>query len=113
MGTDAAKPFLETAPYLIAVFEQRYGVAADGRRIRHYYPRASVGIATGVLITALHQAGLAVLTYTPNPMGFLSDILGRPANEKPFLLLVVGYPAEGAQVPALAKKPLDEIATFL
>ena len=113
MGTDASKPFLDTAPYLIAVFEQRYGVAADGRHVRHYYPRESVGIATGVLITALHQAGLAVLTYTPNPMGYLSDILNRPANEKPFLLLVVGYPADGARVPSLRKKPLEEIATFL
>lgn len=113
MGTDASKPFLDTAPYLIAVFEQRYGLAADGRRIRHYYPRESVGIATGVLITALHQSGLAVLTYTPHPMGFLNDILRRPANEKPFLLLVVGYPADGARVPSLVKKPLDEIATFL
>ena len=113
LGTDASKPFLDTAPYLIAVFEQRYGLAPDGRRIRHYYPRESVGIATGILITALHQSGLAVLTYTPNPMGFLNDVLSRPANERPFLLLVVGYPADGAQVPALTKKPLDEIATFL
>lgn len=113
LGTDPDKPFLQIAPWLIAVFELRYGVAPDGRRIRHYYSRQSVGIAVGMLITALHQAGLAVLTYTPSPMGFLNDILQRPPNETPFVLLVVGHPAEGAQVPALTRKPLGEIVTFV
>jgi len=113
LGTGPDKPFLETAPSLIAVFEQRYGLAADGRRIRHYYPRESVGIAVGMLIAALHSAGLAVLTYTPHPMGFLNDVLQRPANEKPFVLLVVGHPAENARVPAIARKPFEEIASFL
>jgi nitroreductase len=113
LGTGPDKPFLETAPWLIAVFEQRYGLAAEGRRSRHYYPRESVGIAAGMLLTAFHQAGLGVLTYTPSPMGFLSRILRRPANEKPFLVLVVGHPAEHAQVPVLARKPFEEIATFL
>ena len=100
LGTDAAKPFLETAPYLIAIFAQSYGVLPDGRKVKHYYVSESVGIATGILITALHFAGLATLTHTPSPMGFLNNILGRPENERPFLLLVTGYPAEGATVPA-------------
>lgn len=113
LGTDAAKPFLETAPYLIAIFAQRYGVDADGQRVKHYYVQESVGIAAGVLITALHHAGLATLTHTPSPMGFLNEILERPAQERPFLLLVVGYPAADATVPAISKKPLAEIATFI
>ncbi len=113
LGTDAHKPFLETAPYLIVVFAQTYGELADGRRVKHYYVRESVGIATGILITAVHHAGLASLTHTPSPMGFLNDILGRPAHERPFLILVVGYPAEGAQVPVISKKRLEDIATFL
>jgi iodotyrosine deiodinase len=113
LGTDARKPFLETAPYLIAIFAQRYGLAADGSRIPHYYVRTSVGIATGILITALHHAGLATLTYTPSPMGFLREILGRPLNERPILLVVTGYPAAGARVPEVGKKPLSEIATFV
>lgn len=113
LGTDANKPFLETAPYLIAIFAQSHGVAADGSAIKHYYVQESVGIATGFLIAALHHAGLATLTHTPSPMGFLSRVLGRPDNERPFLLLVVGYPANDAQVPAITKKPLDTIATFL
>lgn len=112
LGTDAAKPFLETAPYLIAIFAQSYGVLPDGRKVKHYYVSESVGIATGILITALHFAGLATLTHTPSPMGFLNTILGRPENERPFLLLVTGYPAEEATVPAITKKPLDEIVTF-
>jgi nitroreductase len=112
LGTDAQKPFLETAPWLIAIFEQRHGVDAAGARIRHYYTKESVGIATGLLIAALHHAGLATLTHTPNPMGFLNRILERPSHEKPFLLLVVGHPAGDAVVPAITKKPLDEIATF-
>jgi len=113
IGTDAQKPFLEIAPYLIAIFAQSYGVAEDGSHIKHYYVTESVGIATGMLITALHYAGLATLTHTPSPMNFLNQILKRPANERPFLLLVVGYPAEGATVPQITKKPLDAFTTFL
>jgi len=113
LGTDWHKPFLETAPYLIAIFAQSYGVLPDGRKVKNYYVQESVGIATGMLITAIHNAGLASLTHTPSPMGFLNEILGRPANEKPFLILVVGYPAEKAMVPDIGKKPLDEIATFI
>ena len=113
LGTDESKPFLETAPFLVAIFAQSYGLRPDGNKVKHYYATESVGIATGFLIAALHHAGLATLTHTPSPMGFLNEILGRPANERPFLLLVVGYPAEDAVVPAITKKPLDEIATFL
>lgn len=112
LGTDEHKPFLETAPYLIAIFTQTHGLLADGRSVKHYYAQESVGIATGLLIAALHHVGLATLTHTPSPMAFLNDLLGRPAHERPFLLLVVGYPAEGATVPRITKKPLDEIATF-
>lgn len=113
IGTDAHKPFLETAPYLIAIFAQAHGVATDGSKIKHYYVTESVGIATGILITALHHAGLATLTHTPSPMGFLNEILGRPANERPFLLLVVGYPAADATVPQITKKSLDEFVSFV
>ena len=113
LGTDEHKPFLETAPYLIAVFARPHGLLPDGRAVKHYYVAESVGIATGFLIAALHHAGLATLTHTPSPMGFLNDLLGRPAHERPFLLLVVGYPADGATVPRIAKKGLNEIATFL
>jgi iodotyrosine deiodinase len=113
LGTDAEKPFLETAPYLIAIFQQRYGVLPDGSKVKHYYATESVGIATGLLIAAIHNAGLASLTHTPSPMGFLNGILGRPRSERPFLLLVVGYPEEGARVPDIGKKTLSEIATFL
>jgi nitroreductase len=113
LGTDPHKPFLEIAPYLIAVFAQTYGVLPDGRRVKHYYAQESVGIATGVLITAIHHAGLVSLTHTPSPMGFLNSILNRPSNERPFLLLVVGFPAANARVPAITKKRLEEIATFL
>jgi len=113
LGTDEHKPFLETAPYLIVIFAQSYGLLPDGRKVKHYYAQESVGIAAGFLIAAVHHAGLASLTHTPSPMGFLNEILGRPAHERPFLILVVGYPAEGAQVPAISKKPLEEIATFV
>jgi nitroreductase len=113
LGTDAQKPFLESAAWLIAIFGESYGVAEDGGQVKHYYVQESVGIATGVLITALHHAGLATLTHTPSPMGFLNSILGRPSNERPFLLLVAGYPAEGAQVPDIARKPLGGIASFI
>jgi iodotyrosine deiodinase len=112
LGTDADKPFLETAPYLIAIFAESYGLLPDGRKVKNYYVQESVGIATGILITALHHAGLVSLTHTPSPMGFLNGILDRPANERPFLLLVVGLPADDAMVPDIGKKPLDEIATF-
>lgn len=113
LGTDEHKPFLETAPYLIVIFAQNYGLSPDGGKIKHYYVAESVGIATGMLITAVHNAGLASLTHTPSPMGFLSQILNRPPNERAFLILVVGYPAEDAQVPTISKKSLDEIATFV
>ena len=114
LGTDWQKPFLETAPWLIAIFVQKWGRAADGARVKHYYPTESVGIATGILITALHTAGLATLTHTPSPMGFLNEILGRPADaERPFLLLVVGQPAEGARVPAIERRPLAAIASWV
>jgi iodotyrosine deiodinase len=113
LGTDEHKPFLEEAPYLIVIFAQSHGVGPDGAHFKHYYVTESVGIATGLLIAGVHDAGLVSLTHTPSPMGFLSEILGRPANERPYLILVVGYPKEGARVPRIAKKSLDEIATFL
>ena len=112
LGTDAHKPYLETAPYLIAVFAQRYGLTAEGLRRTHYYVMESVGIATGMLLAALHHAGLASLTHTPNPMGFLSEVLERPPYERPVMLVVTGYPAPGAVVPKLRRKPLGAIATF-
>lgn len=112
-ATNRHKPFLEEAPNLIVIFAQSYAVDAAGERVKHYYVQESVGIATGILITALHHAGLATLTHTPSPMGFLNELLGRPANERPFLILVAGYPAEGVKVPAISKKPLAEIATFV
>jgi iodotyrosine deiodinase len=113
LGTDERKPFLETAPYLIAVFAQSYGLLPDGSKVKHYYVTESVGIATGILITGLHHAGLATLTHTPSPMRFLNGLLGRRENERPFLLLVVGYPAVDAVVPDIRRKPLDEITTFV
>jgi nitroreductase len=112
LGTDASKPYLESAPYLIAVFAQRYGVLADGTTHKHYYVNESVGIATGFLIAALHHAGLATLTHTPNPMTFLSSVLERPENEKPVMVVVTGYPSPDARIPRLSRKPLAEIATF-
>jgi len=113
LGTDDQKPFLETAPYLIAVFLQKFGELPDGRKVKHYYPAESTGLATGMLITALHVAGLATLTHTPSPMKFLNEILGRPKSERPFLLLVVGFPADDARVPDIQRKSLDEIASFI
>ena len=113
IGTDEHKPFLEIAPYLIAIFGKNYSRLPDGRKVKNYYVNESVGIAAGILITAIHNAGLVSLTHTPSPMGFLNDILHVPPDEKPFLLLVVGYPAADAQVPAIEKKSLEEIATFI
>lgn len=112
LGTDWRKPFLETAPYLVAIFVQSYGLGADGHRIKSYYAIESVGIATGLLITGLHHAGVATLTHTPSPMSFLNQILDRPDNERPFLLLVTGFPADGTTVPDLRKKPLDDYVSF-
>lgn len=112
LGTDSNKPFLETAPALIAVFVQRWGYLPDGRKVKHYYPAESVGLACGFLIAGLHHAGLATLTHTPSPMGFLNKILGRPKNERPFLLLVTGYPADDARVPAISKRPIDESVSW-
>jgi iodotyrosine deiodinase len=110
IGTDWSKPHLTDAPVLIAVFEQAWRRDPDGEKRKHYYVRESVGIAVGLLIAALHAAGLATLTHAPSPMGFLREILGRPENERPFLLLPVGYPADDAVVPDLERKPFDEIA---
>jgi iodotyrosine deiodinase len=113
LGTGADKPFLETAPWLIAVFAQPHGVRPDGAPTKHYYVKESVGLATGFLLAALHHAGLATLTYTPSPMGFLSDILERPSFERAFMLVVTGVPAEDARVPRISKKPLEDIARFM
>lgn len=113
LGTDAQKPFLQEAPYLIVIFSQTYGIQPDGGKVRHYYVRHSVGIATGMLIAAIHNAGLVALPYTPAKMDFLSRILARPENEQPFLVLVVGYPAEGTKIPEITKKKLQEIADFV
>jgi nitroreductase len=113
LGTDEHKEFLEIAPYLIAVFVERYGELPTGAPVKHYYPKESVGIACGVLITAIQQVGLASLTHTPSPMKFLNEILGRPGNESPFLLLVVGYPASDAIVPNIKRKRLEDVCTFV
>jgi nitroreductase len=113
LGTDHNKPFLETAPYLICIFMQVYGYLPDRRKVKHYYGSESVGIATGILITALHHAGLATLTHTPSPMRFLNRLCRRPENERPYLILVVGHPQEGAMVPDISRKPLGDICTFL
>ena len=114
LGTDQFKPFLETAPWLIAIFVERQGKDEQGNRRKNYYMSESVGIATGFLLNALHSAGLATLTHTPNPMKFLSEILDRPKTERPYMLIVVGHPADDATVPAaaLVKKPLEEISSF-
>ena len=113
LGTDEHKPFLEIAPWLIAVFYERTGADVDGRKPKRYYPHESTGIATGLLIAALHRAGLVTLTHTPSPMAFLNDILQRPKNEVPYLLLVVGHPAPDCRVPDIERKGVDEIARFL
>ncbi len=109
LGTDANKPFLEIAPYLIAIFAQSYGLLPDGRKVKHYYAIESVGISTGMLITALHKTGLVTLTHTPSPMKFLNELLDRPENERPFLLLTVGFPAADALVPDIHRKDISEI----
>ncbi|MEO6154911.1 MAG: nitroreductase family protein [Thermomonas sp.] len=113
LGTDADKPFLETAPWLIAVFYERTGVGPDGVKQKRYYPHESTGIACGMLIAALHLAGLATLTHTPSPMAFLNEILGRPKNEMPYLLLVVGHPADDCRVPAIQRLQLADYASFI
>lgn len=113
LGTNWHKPFLEDAPYLIVIFGLSNTILSNGKKRKNYYVTESVGIATGMLITALHHAGLASLTHTPSPMAFLNKILKRPANERPFLVLVVGYPAEGTTVPDIKKKSLEEITTFI
>ncbi len=113
LGTDADKPFLETAPWLIGVFYERYGVDAAGAKSKRYYPHESVGIACGLLIASLHHAGLATLTHTPSPMGFLNELLGRPRHEMPYLLLVVGFPAPDCRVPDIRRLELRQYATFL
>jgi nitroreductase len=112
LGTDAHKPYLEAAPYLIAVFAERYGITDTGERRARYYVSESVGIATGFLLAALHHAGLVALTHTPSPMGFLAELLERPANERPMMLVVTGYPASDARVPRLRRKSLEEMATW-
>lgn len=113
LGTDADKPFLTTAPVLIAVFLRRFNFDADGKRLKNYYTAESVGIATGLLIAALHNAGVATLTHTPSPMRFLNDLLDRPAHERAYLLLVAGYPSPDAEVPDIGKYPLEELASFV
>jgi nitroreductase len=113
LGTNEHKPFLLSAPYLIVIFAQRHGMGSSGELQKHYYVTESVGIATGMLVTAVHNAGLVSLTYTPGKMGFLNKILSRPSNEKPYMILVVGYPEEDTLVPDIKKKSLKEIATFI
>ena len=115
LGTDEHKNFLTTAPYLIAIFAKSFDILPNGKRVKNYYVNESVGLAAGTLVTALHHAGLSSLTHTPSPMGFLNKVLDRPKNERPLILLVVGYPAEDAQIPthAMQKKSLGEIAVFL
>ncbi len=113
LGTDAAKPFLEVAPWLIAIFYERFALDASGRKHKRYYPHESVGIATGLLITALHRAGLAMLTHTPSPMGFLNQILGQPSNQMAYLLLVVGHAAEDCRVPDISRLPLEAYSRFV
>ena len=113
LGTDENKPFLDTAPYLIVIFSKSYEIQSDGTKVKQYYSIESTGISAGILITALHNSGLVTLTHTPSPMGFLNDILERPVNEKPFLILVTGYPADGATVPDIRKKDISEITSFI
>ncbi len=113
LGTDWHKEFLEVAPWLVVLFEERYGVRDDGSKRTHYYVKESCGIAAGMFITAIHQMGLATLTHTPSPMAFLSNLFGRPENERPFVLFPVGLPVEGCSVPALRRKPLEDVLTIV
>jgi nitroreductase len=113
LGTDWHKEFLELAPWIVVLFEERYGIDENGAKRHHYYVKESCGIAAGMFITALHQMGLATLTHTPSPMAFLTKLLGRPANERPFVLFPIGYPVDGCLVPDLARKPLDQIMTVV
>jgi nitroreductase len=113
LGTGWQKPFLETAPWLIVVFAQRHGIGPTGRRVKHYYVPESVGIACGLLLASLHLAGLATLTHTPSPMGFLNEACGRPEHEKALMIVVAGHPAQGCTVPVITKKTLDQVAVFL
>lgn len=113
LGTDEHKDYLETAPYLIVIFAKSYGLTAQGKKIRYYYVTESVGIATGMLICAIHNAGLVSLTHTPSPMGFLNKLLRRPSNERAFLILVVGYPGANAEVPDISKRPLQDFVTMV
>ncbi len=113
LGTDWRKPFLETVPWIVVLFEQRYGVRGDGTRAHHYYVKESVGISAGIFVAALHHMGLATLTHTPSPMAFLTRLLGRPDNERPFCLFPIGYPAQECVVPDLARKELEQVAVFL
>ncbi len=113
LGTDEKKPFLETAPFLIVVFSKSYEINGEGAKTKNYYPLESTGIACGLLITAIHYSGLAALTHTPSPMKFLNKILNRPTNEKPFLILVVGYPADDAKVPDIKRKPFEMIMNYI
>jgi iodotyrosine deiodinase len=112
LGTGWEKPFLETAPWIVVVFEELYGLRPDGGKRKNYYPKESVGIACGLFIAALHQMGLATLTHTPSPMAFLSRLLDRPANEKPFILFPIGYPAPDAEVPDIRRKGVKEVAVW-
>jgi iodotyrosine deiodinase len=112
LGTDWHKPYLETVPWVVVVFEEVHGVGPGGETVKHYYVKESVGIACGLFVVALHHMGLATLTHTPSPMGFLSRLLGRPANERPFILFPVGYPAADARVPDLRRKSLDEVSVW-
>lgn len=113
LGTDWHKEFLETVPWIVVLFEQRYGLDADGNRLKHFYVKESVGIACGMFIAAIHQMGLATLTHTPSPMAFLTKLLGRPDNERPFAMLPIGYPAEHCMVPDITRKPLDDVVVRL
>ncbi len=113
IGTTWEKPFLETVPWIVVCFVQRYGLAEDGEKIKHYYVQESCGIACGMFISALHNMGLVTLTHTPSPMRFLNDILGRPQNEKPFILFPIGFPAADATVPELTRKPLDVVSVWI
>ncbi len=113
LGTNEHKPFLETAPWLIAVFLKKFTLTPEGKQLKNYYTAESVGIACGLLLAALHDAGLVTLTHTPSPMGFLGEVLERPKHERAYILIVTGYPADDAMVPSITKRPLEEIATFM